>query len=177
MVTYICTLGSERKSPLQFKSPTGQYYLQALFYETTGLDKSTVLYTLKDEPHEGYPSLYQLYMAASDPTEYTFARSALGGWKHWDRLSRSAFFAEFIAAWRQELQIKLASQAWSKIVEIAASGTKEAFPANRYLLEATQKPKDAFKSWAGRKAAQKEITHQEASYGLIEADAKRLLNS
>jgi outer membrane protein assembly factor BamD (BamD/ComL family) len=41
-------------------------YLKGLFFEQVNSDKSTVLYTLKDVPHEGFPSFYQLYMAIRD---------------------------------------------------------------------------------------------------------------
>lgn len=162
----------------KFKGDNANYLLNDLFYETTRADKSSVVYTLKDEDHAGYPSLKRLYLETNDPTEYKFARNYLHNWEHWQRLTACNWFKEYLTSWRNELLTKLQSSILSKIQLIASSGSKEAFAANRYLLEALGKPTGAFKL-KGRypTSAQEEKLTQQALQVDIAEDAKRLLNS
>src|SRR5690606_24615232 len=113
----------------KFKNEKGLYLTRSLFYEMTLSDKSLVLYTLKSQDHEGYPSLYQLYMACNDPTEYTFAVSHLDSWSHWEALCECAWFKPYIASWRRELEIRLRSDSLRKIREMAGKETRETFSA------------------------------------------------
>lgn len=159
-----------------FRNPNGgRRYLQGLFFETS-LDKETVLYTLKEQDHLGYPSLRRLYLEAKDPTEYTFACSHLESWSHWVELSSAEWFKPFCEEWRQELDTLLRSQAVRKVIEISLSDSHPAtFSANKYLLEALGKPTGASKR--GRpskdevKAELKRLATAEAE---IQDDAKRL---
>lgn len=125
----------------QFKNASGAYLTLALFYETS-LDKTQVVYTLKDRDHAGYPSLYRLYMAANDPTEYSFATRHLDGWAHWERISKAPWFREYVTAWRKELELRTRSEALVRVRDVAASEGKEAFQANKYLLNGQWKDKD-----------------------------------
>lgn len=119
----------------KFKTVTGLYLLGKLFLEQAYHDTERVLYTLKDEDHRGYPSLYRLYMEMEDLTEYEFANKHLDGWKHWEMLSSALWFRPFIVRWRKELELKLKARALREIMEEAASGGKHAFQANKYLIE------------------------------------------
>ena len=118
----------------KFRTDNNIRYLKALFFETTDADKSTVVYTLKDREHMGYPSLYQLYMETNDPTEYTFATQYLDGWEHWEMLSSCSWFKPYVERWRRELELKVRSEALLKIRESAKEG-KDSFAANKFLLE------------------------------------------
>jgi hypothetical protein len=118
-----------------FKASNGQYFLLGLFFEKTNADKSSVVYTLKDEDHLGYPSLYRLYMETNDPTEYQFSINHLGGWSHWEELSKCVWFQPYVQRWRRELSIKLKSEALARISQTAKGPGKEAFAANKYLIE------------------------------------------
>lgn len=108
-------------------------------------DKSSVIYTLKDTDHKGYDSLYRLYMEVLDPTEYRFANSYLDGWGHWKQLSVCNWFKPYIDRWREELQLKIASEALTRIMAEASTDRKESFAANKYLLEKGWQPKGADK--------------------------------
>lgn len=119
----------------RFKTAQGVRLSRGLFYETTLADKSSVIYTLKTEDHQGYPSLYRLYMECGDPTEFRFAQAHLDGWEHWEDLTKCTWFAPYAERWRKELSTRIRSQAVSNIIEIAASKDKSAFAANRFMLE------------------------------------------
>lgn len=131
----------------KFKNDSGTYYTRGLFFETTLADKSTVVYTLKNQDHEGFPSLYRLYMEAADPTEYRFATSALDGWSHWEALCACSWFKPYLTSWRRELEIKIKSDALLEVLAIAKTGGKEKLAANRFLIEKGWEPQ---KSGKGR---------------------------
>jgi hypothetical protein len=118
----------------KFRNSNNRQYLKGLFYEEVNEDKSTVIYTLKDEDHKGFPSLYRLYMETGDPTEYEFAVTHLDGWSHWEALTACTWFKPYVERWRRELAIKLKSQALAKVREMAKEG-KDVFAANKFLLD------------------------------------------
>jgi hypothetical protein len=119
-----------------FKPTSGRRYLKGLFYETTLADKATVVYTLKDHDHEGYPSLYRLYLQEKDPTEYRFASKYLDGYSHWEELCGCSWFRSYLERWRRELELYIKSQALVNIFEEADHPEgKNFFNANKYLLE------------------------------------------
>lgn len=115
---------------------------KGLFWELVGADKTGVLYTLKDQDHEGYPSLYRLYMETDDPTEWDFAQKYMDGWEHWEMVSGSSWFQEHITRWRKELDLRMRSRALARIKAESKTGSKEALAASRYLLEKGWIPKD-----------------------------------
>lgn len=117
-----------------FRIHTGQRKLRGLFFETTLADKTGVVYTLKDRDHEGYPSLYRLYMEMDDPTEYNFAVNCLDGWDHWEILCECNWFKPFLNRWRREVEVRAKAKALLAIREVAASGGKEAYQANKFLV-------------------------------------------
>lgn len=122
----------------QFRHPeTNQRKLRQLFFETTLADKSSVVYTLKDRDHEGYPSLYRLYMETDDPTEYLFATEFLDGWDHWETLCQCTWFKPYIERWRREIEIKHRALALKNIKGLAANpDSKEYHQANKFLVNA-----------------------------------------
>lgn len=127
-----------------------QRLLKGLFYETTLSDKSTVIYTLKDHDHSGYPSLYRLYMETNDPTEWRFSQEHLDGWEHWEMLCQATWFKPYAERWRKELDLRLKSQALVRIMSEAKTGSKESFQANKYLLEKGWEPKESSAAKRGR---------------------------
>lgn len=118
----------------KFKNHQNVRYLQALFFEQAGADKSKVVYTLKDDDHEGYPSLYRLYLAAGDITEYNFATAYLDGWEHWEMLCDCSWFKPYISRWRRELELKIRSEALAEIINESKSGSRNAFAAQKFLV-------------------------------------------
>lgn len=126
---------TEEFTQSKYKNKSGQLLLKALFYETTLADKSSVVYTLKEQEHLGYPSLYLLYMEENDPTEYKFATKHLYGWSHWESLTECNWFKPYVDAWRKELDVRLKSQSLARIMSEAKTGGRDAFASNKYLLE------------------------------------------
>ena len=125
-------------------------YLKGLFFEQVNSDKSTVLYTLKDVPHEGFPSFYQLYMAIDDPTEWEVAQQLVDGWEHWEALCECNWFKPYLNRWRKEIELRMKSKALARIRTEARTNAKEALAANRYLLEKGWEAKEGQRNGRGR---------------------------
>lgn len=123
----------------KFRNDSNSRYLKGLFFETTGSDKSSVSYTLKDWDHtvDGvvYPSLYRLYLESEDLTEYEFANTHLDGWEHWEMLTACHWFKPYAERWRKELSLKIKARALRRLHAEAGSSSKNAFLANKYLVD------------------------------------------
>ena len=118
----------------KFRNSSNTRYLQGLFFEQTSADKTTVLYTLKNEDHEGYPSLYRLYMTVADPTEYRFANEWLDGWEHWEGLCNCSWFKGYVSRWRRELELKIKSEALASIINESRSTSSNSYQAAKFLV-------------------------------------------
>jgi hypothetical protein len=120
----------------KFRHPVNNVrFTRHLFFEETLADKTHVVYTLKDVDHQGYPSLYRLYMETDDPTEYLFATTHLDGWEHWQMLCECAWFKPYIARWRQELDLRTRAKYLKGVKLAAANGGKDSLAAMKYLIE------------------------------------------
>lgn len=115
------------------------------------------IYTLKDwdsTTKDGKPlkSLKQLYLQENDLTEYDFARKHFVNWDHWQTVSKSWYLKDHVAKWREELEIRITTDALKMIQAEAISESKFAYNANRYLADKGWKPKEekATKKGAGR---------------------------
>ncbi|MCA9340380.1 MAG: hypothetical protein KDA17_05690 [Candidatus Saccharibacteria bacterium] len=166
----------------KFATPQGKRYLEGLFFEKRrSADQDTAVYTLKDRDHNGYPSLYRLYMEANDPTEWRFAHEHLDGYEHWTMLCECEWFQPFLTRWRKELELKIRGAALLAIREEAANPeSKSAFLANKLLLAGGWKDKeeaDASKRGRGRpskKDIMDEAKAQAEALQTLNDDLKRL---
>jgi hypothetical protein len=135
-----------------FRSVSNQRLLKGLFYEESD-NQQSVVYTLKDRDHpvgdKTFPSLYRLYMETDDLTEWDFATKYLDGWEHWQMLCNCTWFQPFVARWRQELEVRARSRSLLRLRAVASSSAKEAYLANKFLIERGWVPKDE-KSSVGR---------------------------
>lgn len=157
----------------KFRNEMGGRYLNALFYEQIGADKSTVVYTLKEVDHEGFPSLYRLYMELEDVLEYEFANTYLESWEHWQMLCDCKWFQPFVQRWRKELELKIRSKALRKLREDAASESRTANSSNRYLLERGWADK-ATKGRPSKEEVRKAAREQAMSAKALQSDFLRL---
>lgn len=127
---------------MNYKDAMNRWRTRSLFCETNRTkDDYPSVYTLKQQDHNGLPSLYRLYMETGDITEYEFAEEHLGGWQHWLTLCKSDWFQEHVTLWRDELEVRLRSQALRAIAEDAASQSKSAIASAKYLANGEYKPR------------------------------------
>lgn len=161
----------------KYTNAMGNPLLRELFYEMTMADKSQVLYTLKREDHEGYPSLYQLYMASvlADPMEYHFATTYLDGWSHWERLQESTWFKPYLEKWRREADVRQKAISLKQVLTVAKSGSRESLAASKYLLEKGWVPKPLNgKGRPSKEEVHAELQRQAEEDKSLQSDAERL---
>lgn len=153
----------------------GRWLTKSLFIEqdhSAGLEQA--LFTLADEDRQGVPSMYRLYMEMRDPSEYYFAKKYLGGWDHWERLSKSPWFKPYVESWRKELDALIRAEALHEIIRIAQDKThKSSYEANKILL---RKDKETIKRGRPTKdEVSKEATRMASEEDRISKDAERVL--
>lgn len=114
----------------------GRPLTQSLFLEVGYSDYA--VYTLKevDYTYKGkiYPSLKKLYLKEEDPTEYVFAEKHLLGWQHWKRLCENKVIAKHIEEWREELELKIRSQAVRDMMNLCATESGN-YSAAKFLAD------------------------------------------
>lgn len=166
-----------------FRTENGQLRLQSLFRECRrNTDKDLAVYTLYDEDvtidGTEYKSLYKLYMACEDPTEYLFAMKHLAGWEHWERLSSAEWFQPYVTRWRKELELLLRARALKNLIFDAENGGKTAYDANKFLVNAGWKPKDlpapGKRGRPSKEEVQKEAQAQADLERRLAEDSKRI---
>jgi hypothetical protein len=118
-----------------FKTSRGVFITQGLFLEQ-GYRTDLAVFTFADEDREykgkPYISLKKLYLELMDVNEYTFATTYLGGWHHWQRLCANRLIRVHIDAWREELELKLASLGFQEMLTLTRSGDR---PASKWMAE------------------------------------------
>jgi len=151
----------------------GRPLTQSLFLEI-GYSEYAV-YTLKEQDYEYkgkvYPSLKALFLKEEDPTEYVFATKYLLGWQHWKRLCQNKQLAEHFEEWREELELKIRSQAVRDMMNMCASENSN-YSAAKFLAD---------RGWDKRAAGRPSKKEKEASLRIeerladeFEQDIKRL---
>ncbi len=115
----------------------GRPLTQSLFLEI-GYKNDFAVYSLKDNDHHYrgvvYPSLKRLYLQHEDVTEYDFANTYLLGWNHWKRLTENKMLRKHIDEWREELELKVRSQAVKDIIDQCAN-EGGSFQAAKWLAD------------------------------------------
>lgn len=151
----------------------GRPLTQSLFLELGYSDYA--VYTLKENDYEYkgkvYPSLKALYLKEEDPTEWSFAAKHLLGWQHWKRLCENKAIAKHIEEWREELELKIRSQAVRDMVNMCASENGN-YSAAKFLAD-----RGWDKRAAGRPSKQEKDKHlrmEERLADEFEEDLKRL---
>lgn len=150
----------------------GRPLTQSLFLEIGYSDYA--IYSLKDEDfwYKGklYPSIKRLYLESEDPTEYEFAIAHFLSWSHWLRLCENKAIMKHISAWREELEVKLRSQAIKSVRDQAYIGNS--YQAAKFLADRGWEKRGAGRPTEEDKLKDKRIKERlDDEFG---ADIKRL---
>jgi hypothetical protein len=76
-----------------------------------------------------------------DVHEYMFATKYLDGWEHWQRMMDNKILRAHIEQWRDELEIKIASIGFQRMMEEAEGDGRSAASAAKWLAERQFKEK------------------------------------
>lgn len=173
----------EVASPRSFQRNTmPRRPLQTLFWETRAQypDSNNIKYTLKDQDHNGYPSLYRLYMEMEDTTEWEFAQAYLEDYQHWMALCECTWFKAHAERWRHELQQKLRARALRSIKQVANDDQKDSYAANKYLLDkgyATPEPPSSRRGRPSKDHIAREARRLAEEANIIKEDSERLTSN
>lgn len=151
----------------------GRPLTQSLFLEIGYSDYA--VYTLKEQDYEYrgkvYPSLKRLYLEEEDPTEYAFAEKHLLGWQHWKRLCENKQIMKHIEEWREELELKIRSQAIRDMQNLCASESGN-YSAAKFLADRGWEKRAAGRPSKAEK--EKHLRIEEKIKEEFSADIKRL---
>lgn len=136
-----------------WKNSIGHWLTKAIFFEQDDGEKNYARYTLKDEDHISkgilYPSLKNIFLASFfvDPTEFSFAKQALGGWQHWKAIKSQGWFKDYYGEWLEEAEVMVQSIHLENLLKEAADPkNKNYYNASKYLLEKGWIPKEKSKT-------------------------------
>lgn len=146
---------------------------RGLFIETCE-DPTAARYTLKDDDTDGMVSLRRLYLEQDDPSEYHFAVNVIGSLAQWEELCKCKWFQPLLTAWRRELDLRIKAGALVRLREEAASGSRNSFQANRYLLEKGWESKETRRGRPSKAEIHAETVRQAQADKQIESDYERL---
>lgn len=116
-----------------------------------------------------------VFVECEDLTEYEAAIKLAGSWKEWKRWKNNwPTFNDYIEEWKEEILVKLKSQAMKKIQALADSDDKQHFAAAKFIVQEEHKKL----AGAGRPSkAQKDRAAKQIAQGAAETreEEKRIL--
>ncbi len=127
------------------------------------------MYSLKGK--EGWPDLHDIYMETNDPTEYSFAIDCFGSWAHFQHLASLKWFQAYLFPWREELEVKLRSNAVTALYAVATTEGNKGITASKWLADKGWEKKRGRPS-TSELAREKKIALRVK--GDVDDDAKRL---
>lgn len=105
---------------------------------------------------------HDVFIQEEDMTEYRPAMRLLGSWEDWKRIKNNwPGFNDHLNAWKEELEIKLQSEALSKILSLRNSESDaQALTASKFIAEAgwNKRAGAGRPSNAEKKRLEKEVT-------------------
>ena len=164
----------------QMKGEGGTWLTRSLFHETAIAsvdDKRYVLFTLKEENHEGYQSFPNIYFALTenDPTEYEFAMTVFGSWEHWLAVADSEKLKPVVLKLREEKNVRQKAKAVKFMLNEVETKGKSSFAAAKLLLT---KPWEDIPKEENKKATKARVNRTKKEdmmvYPSLAEDAKRL---
>lgn len=77
---------------------------------------------------------HKRFIELEDLTEYDAAMELVGSWKEWNRLGRDwPEFRNYIAQWKEELEVKLQSEAIKKVLRFSRGDDQKALTSAKFI--------------------------------------------
>lgn len=100
---------------------------------------------------------HDVFVEQEDLTEYRAALILVGSWKEWESIKRNwPAFNSHIIMWKEEIVIRLRSQALEKLVTLAKGNSSQAASAAKWLAE------EGWSKRAGKGRATKSETQRQS---------------
>lgn len=162
-----------------FRNKSNKILTKGLFYELSYYSPENCIFTLKDQDYirdgKTYFSLKRLYLAIvpQDPTEYIFAQTIFKSWEVWDVIRSAPQLKDYVKAWRDEVAVRIKSEAIQAIANEMHSNGRNGFQAAKLLLDRGWIEKEDLPKRAKERKAEEERLDKEA-LRLLSEDAGRL---
>lgn len=124
-----------------------------------------------------YKEYYKLYIEEDDPTEFSFVKKHIGSLEEWDCICNTSWFKSIILQWRREVELKIKSKALKALRIVASGDTRDAFVANRYLLDGNWKETKSKRGRPSKQEIQDEVNRQASDTKKIEDDWERIFST
>jgi hypothetical protein len=158
------------------KDSIGRYMTGALVREQYQPNhvKFKPIFTIKDYDHDGLISMKRVYMEEADPTEYRPAMKLFGDWGHWQKFLTLEWFKPIVESWREELEIKLRSDAIKGIVSMSKQENPTGLNAMKFLANKEYVPDEKKRGRPSKKEIARNMKIQQGIKNETEEDMKRL---
>ena len=118
-----------------------------------------------------YPSLKKIYLDIGDPTEYEFAVHVFGEWKIWKRVSANKDIKRYVDDWREELEVKIRSDAIRSLRDAAQTEGTRGIAAAKYVAE---RGWEKVRGSRTKEASEQRTKIEKRISSVIDEDAERL---
>lgn len=112
-----------------FRDINNKLIMKNLFLEVSD-NPDQVIYTLSREDIEDTKSLYKLFMAEEDFTEFRFSSKYFESFQHWKKLTKMNFLIVHLGDWREELELSVRAKSLGSLIKKAETDPSIA----KYLL-------------------------------------------
>lgn len=140
-----------------FKSPTGGFRINTLFFETNIDPDIKPIFTTKSRHYKDCWSFPLLYREIGDLVEWKIGNIMLYDYKHFLKLSKSKMFRDMFKLIRQDLEAKIRSEALQCMINITRDHSIQPsvkFGAARFLAKNEWKVEDKIKKpWVKAKGS------------------------
>ena len=164
-----------------FINSVGHTRIKSLFAELSYDSDKFHIFTLKDQDvvntkGKTLLSLKRLYLenVSNDPTEYTFAMTVFGTWDIWDTIRRNATLRRYYSKWREEVDVRIKSEAIRSIAEEMREGGRSSFTAAKLLLDRGWIEKVNPNDRKSEQQKRKDQTLDRQAMQMLSKDAERL---
>jgi len=119
---------------------------------------------------------HDIFIAMEDLTEYKPALELVKDWREWNRLKRDwPTFGNFVEEWKEEVRVKLTSEALQKIQSMAKGDDPKALQASRFIAEAGDQRAGQKKGRPSRAEKEKAATELARAAGETAEERQRIL--
>lgn len=154
----------------------GGFRTSSLFrdHPTKAHEDEYCMFYINREVSDEYIALKEIYMQIADPTEYQFAMTVFGSYRHWKQIAKLVWVKPYVEEWREELEIKLKSEAIIGITALADDPEIKETTKLQSLKWLAQSEYAAKKTETQKKKEAKEDRVQMAVVDTVKDDFERL---
>jgi hypothetical protein len=143
--------------------------------EETGAGRKPTKILFEDGTYD-IEKFHDVFIEMEDLTEYKPALKLVKDWREWCRIKRDwPTFGNFVEEWKEEVRVKLTSEALQKIQSMAKGDDPKALQASRFIAEAGDQRAGAKKGRPSRADKERAATELARAAGETAEERQRIL--